>query len=133
MPNLPLSHNDTAKADDVFQQQIFIDQVCELIRNCQPPKGIGINGYWGTGKTSALMQIHKTLTGAAPHDYRKSNDQNIVPVWFEAWRYQSETIPIVALLQEIRAQLGTWQKLVHKGKKLPEIAVMGYWEPLTLP
>jgi hypothetical protein len=125
MPNLPLSHNDTAKADDVFQQQIFIDQVCELIRNCQPPKGIGINGYWGTGKTSALMQIHKTLTGAAPHDYKKSNNQNIVPVWFEAWRYQSETIPIVALLQEIRAQLGTWQKLVHKGKKLPEIAVMG--------
>ncbi len=125
MPNLPLSHNDTAKADDVFQQQIFIDQVCELIRNCQPPKGIGINGYWGTGKTSALMQIHKTLTGAAPHDYKKSNDQNIVPVWFEAWRYQSETIPIVALLQEIRAQLGTWQKLVHKGKKLTEIAVMG--------
>lgn len=71
------------------------------------------------------MQIHKTLTGAAPHDYKKSNDQNIVPVWFEAWRYQSETIPIVTLLQEIRAQLGTWQKLVHKGKKLPEIAVMG--------
>jgi hypothetical protein len=50
MVNLPLSRNDTAKADDVFQQQIFIDQVCELIRNCQPPKGIGINGYWGTGK-----------------------------------------------------------------------------------
>ncbi|MCX7095558.1 MAG: P-loop NTPase fold protein [Methylobacter sp.] len=125
MSNLPLSHNDTAKADDVFQQQAFIDQVCELIKNCQPPKGIGINGYWGTGKTSALMQIHKTLTGAAPHDYKKSNDQNIVPVWFEAWRYQSETIPIVALLQEIRAQLGMWQKLVHKGKKLTEIAVMG--------
>jgi hypothetical protein len=50
MSNLPHSHNDTAKVDDVFQQQIFIDHVCELIRICQPPKGIGINGYWGTGK-----------------------------------------------------------------------------------
>ena len=125
MPNLPLSHNDTAKADDAFQQEAFIKQVCELIKNCQPPKGIGINGYWGTGKTSSLMQIHKTLTGAAPHDYKKFNDQNIVPIWFEAWRYQSETVPIVALLQEIRAQIGMWQKLVNKGKKLTDITTLG--------
>lgn len=120
-----LSHNDAPKADDAFGQQDFIEQVCELIRNCQPPKGIGINGYWGTGKTSTLMQIHKKLTGAAPHEYDKSNDKNIVPVWFEAWRYQSETIPIVALLQEIRAQLGMWQTLVNKAGKLGEITALG--------
>jgi len=71
------------------------------------------------------MQIHKALTGAAPHYYKQSNNQNIVPVWFEAWRYQSETLPIVALLQEIRAQLGMWQKLVNEGEKLTNIAVMG--------
>jgi len=65
-----------------------------LIKNCQPPKGIGINGYWGTGKTSSLMQIHKELTGAAPHDYENSTNQDIVPVWFEAWRYQSETVQL---------------------------------------
>jgi len=33
MSNLPLSHNDTASADDAFQQQTFINQVCELIKN----------------------------------------------------------------------------------------------------
>jgi hypothetical protein len=125
MPNLSLSHNDTAKADDAFQQEAFIKQVCELIKNCQPPKGIGINGYWGTGKTSSLMQIHKELTGAAPHEYKKSNDQNIVPIWFEAWRFQSEAVPIVALLQEIRSQIGMWQKLVNKGKKLTDITTLG--------
>ena len=125
MPNLPLSHNDTAKADDAFQQEAFIKQVCELIKNCQPPKGIGINGYWGTGKTSSLMQIHKELTGAAPHDYENSTNQDIVPVWFEAWRYQSETVPIVALLQEIRAQIGIWQKLLNKSNKLANITVLG--------
>jgi hypothetical protein len=125
MPNLPHSHNDTAKADDAFQQEAFIKQVCELIKNCQPPKGIGINGYWGTGKTSSLMQIHKELTGAAPHDYENSTNQDIVPVWFEAWRYQSETVPIVALLQEIRAQIGMWQKLLNKSDKLANITVLG--------
>jgi len=123
----PLSHNDTAKADDAFKQQAFIKQVCELIKDCQPPKGIGINGYWGTGKTSTLMQIHKELTGISPYedDNAITNNEDIIPIWFEAWRYQSETVPIVALLQEIRAQISNWQKYINGSKKLGSIALLG--------
>ncbi len=127
MVNLPLSHNDTAKADDAFNQQAFIKQVCDLIKDCQPPKGIGINGYWGTGKTSTLMQIHKELTGISPYedDNAITNNEDIIPIWFEAWRYQSETVPIVALLQEIRAQISNWQKYINGSKKLGSIALLG--------
>jgi len=50
-----LSHNDAASADDAFKQQAFIAQVCDLIKDCQPPKGIGINGYWGTGKLTMFI------------------------------------------------------------------------------
>jgi|GEM_PF-1792840 len=122
-----LSHNDTAKADDAFKQQAFIKQVCDLIKDCQPPKGIGINGYWGTGKTSTLMQIHKELTGISPYedDNAITNNEDIIPIWFEAWCYQSETVPIVALLQEIRAQISNWQKYINGSKKLGSIALLG--------
>jgi len=122
---LKLSHNDTAQSDDAFNQADFIEKVCEIIKDCSPPKGIAINGYWGTGKTSSLIQLHEKLTGVTPDKYEESTNQDIVPIWFEAWRYQSETQPIVALLQEIRTRLGTWQKLVNKGQKLSEITIMG--------
>lgn len=127
MDILPLSHNDTAQADDAFNQQAFIKQVCELIKDCQPPKGIGINGYWGTGKTSTLMQIHKELTGISPYEDANAitNNEDIIPIWFEAWRYQSETVPIVALLQEIRGQIGNWQKFIEETKKLGSISLLG--------
>ncbi len=127
MPNLPLSHNDTASAADAFKQQAFITQMCDLIKDCRPPKGIGINGYWGTGKTSSLMQIHQQLTGIAPNqDYSATTDnEDIIPIWFEAWRYQSETVPIVALLQEIRGQIGNWQRFIQESKKLGSITLLG--------
>jgi len=58
MPSL-LSHNDSPDHEDSLSQVGFIKDIAEVIKNCTPPKGIGINGYWGTGKTSALIQLHK--------------------------------------------------------------------------
>lgn len=106
------SHNDDPVDIDGFVQEKFIEEMAKIIEYCTPPKGIAINGYWGCGKTSALLQIRKAL-----HD-----NKNIVPVWFEAWRYQNDGLPIVALLQEIRSQIGLLSKGVSSAKKLSRIA-----------
>jgi len=116
MPSL-LSHNDSPDHEDSLSQDGFIKDIAEVIKNCTPPKGIGINGYWGTGKTSALIQLHKELTGLTPFDNEKIPEASeVIPVWFEAWRYQHEPLPIVALLNEIRAGFGLWTKVVEEAR-----------------
>ncbi|MCP4700753.1 MAG: hypothetical protein GY862_28450 [Gammaproteobacteria bacterium] len=121
-----ISHNDDPVLEDAFGQKDFIEHICKVIKDCQPPKGIAINGYWGTGKTSALMQVYYCLSAKHPYDEtRKPIDKTITPVWFEAWRYQHETQPIVALLNEIREQMGLWKKFQQETKKLASVTLLG--------
>lgn len=129
-----MSHNDTPTVKDAFGNEAFIEAICLLVRTCTPPKGIGINGYWGTGKTSALLQIYQRLTGSLPKAVPaeavtgtpdKKTTSEVTPVWFEAWRYQHESQPIVALLHEIRAQMGLMQKVQGKVGKLAGVAFLG--------
>lgn len=54
------------------------------------PFTIGIFGEWGTGKTSLMRMIE---------DYLKEN--NVVIVWFNAWRFEQEEHPLVPLIATI--------------------------------
>lgn len=112
-----LTHNDKPTDDDGLMQQTFIEGIAEIIKDCTPPKGIAINGYWGTGKTSALLQLRKALT--------KDDSATIAPIWFEAWRYQHEATPIVALLHEIRAAFSLWNKVIEKSSSIAGITFLG--------
>ncbi|NJA06288.1 hypothetical protein HC024_11230 [Methylococcaceae bacterium WWC4] len=120
-----LSHNDAPNHIDAFEQSEFIRQIADVIKTCDAPKGIGINGYWGSGKTSALIQLHKELTGILPNETKKPTTLEITPIWFEAWRHQNEAMPIVALLHEIRTKLGAWNKFRNQVEKLSTITLTG--------
>ncbi|MCP4488298.1 MAG: NTPase, partial [Gammaproteobacteria bacterium] len=85
-----------------------------------------VTGYWGSGKTSTLKQLYYHLTGElppgcgkkdAPADGPQHKNPSLVPVWFEAWRFQHEQQPIVALLNEIRVKIGLLDKFMQQGKK----------------
>ncbi len=127
-----LSHNDDPTLHDGFGNDGLVREICGLIRNCTPPKGIGINGYWGTGKTSMLLQVCHQLTGVYPYGDKppglqppENVDKTIMPIWFEAWRYQHEAQPVVALLNEIRLQMGMWKKLQDETAKLSGVTFLG--------
>lgn len=113
-----LTHNDSPTDTDAFGQQAFIDAIAESIQNCTPPKGIGLNGYWGTGKTSSLMQLKAALE-------KEAIKKDVLTVWFEAWRYQHETTPIVALLHEIRSAFSKWEQAKEQTKKIAGITLLG--------
>jgi len=89
-----------------------------------PPKGIALNGYWGTGKTSALLQLYKALTGVSLKE-KIPKTSPVIPIWFEAWRYQHEAMPIVALLHEIRAAFSLWNKVLEKSGDIAGITFLG--------
>jgi hypothetical protein len=92
----------------------LVAKVARQIANGNPPLVFGVHGDWGAGKTSFLCQIEFALTGEctlhpdAAKERRPAASRDIkdvFTVWFEAWRYQSETSPVIALLHEIRRQL----------------------------
>jgi KAP family P-loop domain/TIR domain len=68
------------------------------------PFTVGIFGEWGTGKTSLMRLIESQLAGR----------DNVVTVWFNAWRYEKEEHPIVPLVGTIVRELEKHKSLEQK-------------------
>jgi hypothetical protein len=129
-------HNDEPTLFDSLNRRQTLQRIGQQIAACEPPQVFGIHGDWGAGKTSFLHQLHRYLVGDCPQQPQDARDRarslgldvckeaaHVTVVWFEAWRYQHEEAPIVALLQEIRTQLPWYSKALGEGRKLGEVAV----------
>jgi hypothetical protein len=70
-------------------------------QNTEPPLTIGINGPWGTGKSSLMNLVMEDL-----------RQYGCSPVWFNAWHHQKEEHLLAALLENIRKQAvpKLWQR-----------------------
>ena len=138
-------HNDEPVLKDTLERGRLIEEVGDAIAHCNPPQVFGVHGDWGLGKTSFLHQVQWYLTGDCPQqpesaiDDMKANKTNgdasaqkcedyhevIQAVWFDAWRYQNEAAPVVALLHEMRAQLAWRSRTVRSLKRGAEVLVRG--------
>ncbi|RMH16210.1 MAG: hypothetical protein D6696_18695 [Acidobacteria bacterium] len=132
-------HNDEPTLGDHLARGDLLRRVGEAVARCDPPQVFGVHGDWGSGKTSFLHRLHFYLTGDCPQQIeaertRAENDpaltarrfrKQVTVVWFEAWRYQQERVPVVALLHEIRAQLPWHAKALAQTSKLAEVAIRG--------
>ena len=125
-------YNDEPTLTDRLRRDDLIKEVGEAIATCEPPQVFGVHGDWGLGKTSFLHQVRYYLTGDnhlsldpqhAPR--RLESSAGIRAVWFDAWRYHAEAVPVVALLQEMRAQLSSKALMRSRLSGLGEIAVKG--------
>lgn len=130
-------YNDNPTLEDSLGRDKLLKKVADTIINCDTPAVIGVFGDWGSGKTSFLCQLQLALCGVSTQiegqdgklpdslfqkiadmleiketdsDLEKAKRTHPV-VWFEAWRYQHEPQPVVALLQEIRQQFSPGAKL----------------------
>ena len=129
-------HNDEPTLVDILDRLHLVKEVGNAIAHCTPPQVFGIHGDWGLGKTSFLYQLQLHITGKCHHKDKEIEDaaklfnpgvykKNVIGIWFDAWRYQYEQYPIVALLHEMRAQL-SWEKRAYfSAKKTTETAVRG--------
>ena len=133
---MPTLFNDLPTLEDELNWDYELNRLSHRILNCPTPHVLGIHGDWGSGKTSFMRQLQWRLGGEMPDDgsisrpadsssLPKKNDghENIATVWFDAWRYQSEPVPVVALLQEMRQQMATLPMVMEKFKKLGVITL----------
>jgi hypothetical protein len=83
---------DVARSDPRLGFDAYATALADAIRGGSPAQfTIGIYGPWGSGKSSLLNAIAKKL----------SHDADIIPVLFDAWRYEGASHIIVPLLHAI--------------------------------
>ena len=145
-PKESVFHNDEPSLLDALDRGVLIEEVGEAIATCTPPQVFGIHGDWGLGKTSFLHQVQWYLTGDCPQqpatvteELRKGkrpeaeastpgygiHRKTVHTVWFDAWRYQNDAAPVVALLHEMRAQLSWTSRVAGSTARKTRVAVRG--------
>jgi predicted KAP-like P-loop ATPase len=73
----------------------YAEALSDAIRGGTPPQfTIGIYGPWGSGKSSLLNAIHRELT----------QGEDVLPVFFDAWRYERSEYIVVPLLHAIYSE-----------------------------
>lgn len=102
-------HDEPTIHGDTLNQKKSAELLATELASVKAPVVFGLDGDWGSGKTSYLHRVNKVLTGQnllAPIKDLKTPTEydHCIVVWFEAWRYQHEEAPVVALLHEIRNQ-----------------------------
>lgn len=123
-------HSDHPTLDDKLDRTAAVKYKAKQINACSPPQVFGIHGDWGSGKTSFLHQLRYHLDGQHSQDEKTQIESlepeyegNIITIWFDAWRYQHEKAPIIALLHEIRSQFGALSKFKKSAGKIANITV----------
>ena len=87
--------------------------ISKLIRNSEPRFTIGIYGEWGTGKSTLMNKIMNQL------QTQESDQQKIIPIWFNAWRYErEEKYATIALMKTIAYALTENKKFVNVRKTI---------------
>ena len=139
-------HNDEPALLDTLERVPLIEEVGEAVARSTPPQVFGVHGDWGLGKTSFLHQVQWYLTGDCPQQpeaatrdlERRARAEGaaatqrsgqhlaaVQVVWFDAWRYQNEEAPVVALLHEIRAQLSWRSRAAGATSRAAEVLTRG--------
>jgi hypothetical protein len=73
----------------------YADALTEVITSGRAEFAVGILGGWGSGKTTLMRAIKRRL----------DDDDDVIPVWFAAWRYEREPNLLLPLLDVLREAL----------------------------
>src|ERR1044072_4895150 len=74
----------------------FAQNLSMLLSAVNPPYTIGVFGEWGSGKSTILNFCLGDL---------QNRDEHVIPVWFDAWRYDGQVNLLYPLFQELTRSL----------------------------
>ena len=105
------------------------DSLADIIRESDTFFAIGIFGGWGSGKTTLMQAIQKSLESSSKQESPESGSKQKGPgekificVSFNAWRFEREPALLVPLLDTIRGELAKWAKDTGADKGTKEAA-----------
>jgi len=97
--------NDQPTDRDALDFTPYVETLADIIQTGNTPLTIGVFGTWGSGKTSLMRMVRKTLP------------KKFTTVWFDAWKYDKEESLWQALLLSV---LSTLKETANKQGKPTE-------------
>ena len=88
---------DVPETEAIFGFDKYATILTEAIVGTDPHFTIGIFGKWGSGKTTLIKKLEATLKSGYPN--------KVIPVFFDAWRYQREEHMLLPLLDTLSERL----------------------------
>ena len=101
-------NNDLPSPDsDIFSQKALTVSITKFLENpsTSGPLTIALDGEWGSGKTSLIKNLENY--------FNKNPEKNIIPIYFEAWRYET-TDPALGIIHNILNKLETEYSNISK-------------------
>jgi predicted KAP-like P-loop ATPase len=95
-----------------FGFNVYSEALTRLIKSkeLQTPFTIAIHGDWGSGKTSLMKTVCKSL------EKKNNEDVKLRTIWFDAWEFERLSIPLwKVFLNKITSELTEFVK--EEGKK----------------
>lgn len=92
--------------DDVLKTYKYADALATFIRKCDAPLTIGVQGEWGSGKTSLLNMIRSTLTGQVVKEGKSQarSKKDVQTIFINTWEHSLLRTPeesLLSIVQEI--------------------------------
>ena len=92
--------------DDVLKTYKYADALATFIRQCDAPLTIGVQGEWGSGKTSLLNMIKNTLTGQVVKEGKSQarSKKDVKTIFINTWEHSLLRTPeesLLSIVQEI--------------------------------
>ena len=85
--------NEGGKRDDLGIET-HTKSLIRFITDTNTPITVGIQGEWGSGKTSLINKIH--------HHFEQPDQERIKQIWINSWEYSLLSTPEEALLKIVR-------------------------------
>jgi hypothetical protein len=132
--------DDAPASEDWFGTHLPIAQILsDLVRTERGGKAIGVEGDWGSGKSTVAKLFHSTLSG----------DKNFAVVTFDAWAHQGDPLRRSFLERLTRELLdrgwlrdkGAWERRLEELKQRrvstretqrPHLTTVGRWVSAAL-
>jgi hypothetical protein len=86
----PRNLNEAKKDEDYLDVQAYEKGLYKFVRHCETPMTIGLQGEWGSGKTSMMRGVERRLrtkTGRGESPTKENQDESVLPFWFDTWQY----------------------------------------------
>jgi hypothetical protein len=87
----------------------------DIVASSSPRFAVGIFGRWGSGKSTLMQAIARRLEEV------DDKHERVIPIEFNAWRYEREEHLIIPLLDTLREALAEWAEQ-HRGDQAADRA-----------